>query len=390
MQPRLIFHTFNALRFFAFFRVFLLHIPFLRQIPLPEGNQFLHTLIFDGGEIGVDFFFVLSGFLITWLLVQEQADTGTINIKNYFLRRSLRIWPLYYAGVLIAFTNNFLTSYLDIGNNTGYDPNPIFSLTFLENYQMVYHDITPNGAPLRVLWSVCVEEHFYVLWLLLFLLVPLRHFIKAAGILWIIGILYRHWFYFQFPHLKDFYDYDVISKMDYFSAGGISGYLMATRSAQVKLFLQKLHPYNRYAFTILVIAFFFTHQFYIKGRVSSIYLPILSATLFSGFLLVVATSSTFLHISERHIFSRLGRISYGLYVFHTVVILTLLVIAARAGTNTMQLLFTGYGPYIFAFVALLLTIAISYLSWRYFESYFLRLKERLAQKKRSVPEARTP
>lgn len=369
MPARLYFHTFNALRFFACFRIFLLHLP------KPEGKQFFNTLIFDGGEIGVDFFFVLSGFLITYLLTYEKAQTGKINAKDYLLRRAFRIWPLYFAGVLIAYCNNYLSAHFNIGSGAGYTPNLFFSLTFLENYQMIFHDNFPNGAPLRVLWSVCVEEHFYMGWLLLFLLIPARHFIKAAGALWVLGIGYRLWFHYQFP-AKQYVDLDVISKLDYFCAGGIAGYLMATYSELIKQYLLRIHRVFRYGATIVVIAFFIAHH-YIQMKLTGLLFPVVSACLFSILLLLIASSTTFIHIKESHIFSRLGKISYGFYVFHTVIILALLALAKKGHIDVLSTsLYYG-----FALLAFLLTTLVSWLSWNYFEAFFLGYRKKYINKK---------
>jgi peptidoglycan/LPS O-acetylase OafA/YrhL len=368
MQQRLVFHSFNALRFFACFRVFLQHFP------KPEGNQFLNILFLKGGGMGVNFFFVLSGFLITYLLAHEYNNTGKINAKNYFLRRSLRIWPLYFLGVLIAYGNNFMEDHQPGETSGTYDPNPLFSFTFLENYHIIALDKAPNGSPLATLWSICVEEHFYLLWLLIFLCLPVRHFIKTACCLWIIGIAYRLWFYWQFPG-KLYYDIDVISKLDYFCAGGIAGFMIATRTEATNRFVQRLPVVIRYGWTIMAILFFFTWQFYARGRVNSLYMPIISATLFAGLLLLVATSATFVHFSEKNIFSKLGTISYGMYVFHTVVIVVLLATFRKAGIH----LWDGGNYFLFIIAAFLLTVLISQLSWHYFESYFLRLKKKYAK-----------
>jgi peptidoglycan/LPS O-acetylase OafA/YrhL len=367
MQERhLTFTTFNALRFFAFLKVFLFHIS------LPEGNQFLHKLIFGGGEIGVAFFFVLSGFLITYLLAFEKLQNGFINGRNYFLRRSLRIWPLFFLGVFIAYTNNFISSKFHIGSCEGYTPNIFYSLTFLENYQMIMHNNFPNGAPLRVFWSLCVEEHFYLLWFFLFRFISIKHLSKVLAGLWILGIVYRLWFYYQFPNKPVYYDIDVISKLDYFCAGGLIGMQVALNFERLRKRAEKFHSFARYAITSIIILVFLCHQFFDGSRTDDIYFPIITAALFSILILQVATSSTFLYFSETHLFSRLGRISYGLYVYHTVVIVSLLALVKLVNipfTTDIQKL----GLYLLSF---LLTISISVLSFRYFESFFLKLKKK--------------
>src|SRR5215208_8125673 len=149
------FHSFDALRFFAFLKVFLLHLPI---VAFPTFN-----FISNGGGIGVIFFFVLSGFLITYILLSEKEVTGSVDLRRFFLRRILRIWPLYYLMVAFAFITPYILSILNIGfSKEGYEPNWIMSLCFLENYQMILTRDHPNVSPLGVTWSLCIEEHFYL------------------------------------------------------------------------------------------------------------------------------------------------------------------------------------------------------------------------------------
>jgi peptidoglycan/LPS O-acetylase OafA/YrhL len=363
---RLSFHSFNALRFFAFFKVFLLH-----AAPASSAS-FLNKLIFDGGEIGVDFFFVLSGFLITYLLAFEKQKAGLVDGKRYFLRRSLRIWPLFYLGVLIAYANIYISNKYSLGVAEGYSPHFIFSLTFLENYEMIYHDNFPNGAPLRVFWSICVEEHFYFLWLLLFKLVSFKHLSKALIILWLIGILYRIGFYLLLPQ-SHYYDFDVLSKMDYFCAGGLAGLQIAMHFDYVKQKINCIPGVLRNGFAWLVILFFLFHQFIPFSRTTDLYFPIISAAFFSGFILLIATTSTFFKVRESNIFSRLGKISYGMYVYHTILLVVGLAMIKGLGIQlTNRFIFI-----VFFLTAFFLTTAVSYFSFKYFETPFLRLKEKL-------------
>jgi peptidoglycan/LPS O-acetylase OafA/YrhL len=105
---------------------------------------------FDGNA-GVRCFFLISGFLITWLMLREHDDTGRVNLRHFYARRALRILPVYLAVLLVLWLIQMLTPYhpsavVWIGN-----------LTFMRNY--LGNDFTSNH-----LWSLSVEEQFYFLW----------------------------------------------------------------------------------------------------------------------------------------------------------------------------------------------------------------------------------
>ncbi len=91
----------DVLRFFAFFAVFVCHVA-------PSGPYFYESHGVLGrlgvsGAFGVDLFFTLSGYLITSLLLREREQSGDINLKAFYARRTLRIWPLYYFSLALAF-----------------------------------------------------------------------------------------------------------------------------------------------------------------------------------------------------------------------------------------------------------------------------------------------
>jgi peptidoglycan/LPS O-acetylase OafA/YrhL len=114
------------------------------------------------GGLGVLAFFVLSGFLITWLLLKEEERFGAISLKLFYMRRSLRIFPAFYAywlllvGALILFHKRL------IGGQT------LASFFYFNNYYQALHG-DPNTG-LSHTWSLAIEEQFYLLWPLLFLL----------------------------------------------------------------------------------------------------------------------------------------------------------------------------------------------------------------------------
>src|SRR5687768_1669565 len=92
----------NGLRFFAAFAVIITHIELLKG-HFGYIHYWNEPMIFHAGGLGVYFFFVLSGFLITYLLLAEKSRFGEISILKFYVRRMLRIWPLYYLIVIIGF-----------------------------------------------------------------------------------------------------------------------------------------------------------------------------------------------------------------------------------------------------------------------------------------------
>ncbi len=117
------------------------------------------------GGLGVLTFFVLSGFLITWLLLKEEEQSGTISLKSFYMRRSLRIFPAFYVYWLL------LTAAILLAHKRYLVAQAISSLFYVTNYYQAL-----NGDPntgFSHTWSLGVEEQFYLLWPLFFLL--LKH-----------------------------------------------------------------------------------------------------------------------------------------------------------------------------------------------------------------------
>jgi peptidoglycan/LPS O-acetylase OafA/YrhL len=367
-QRQIYFPILDAFRFIAFLRVFMLHIS------VAEGNSFFSNLA-AGGEIGVDFFFVLSGFLITYLLLKENNLAGKVDGKKYMLRRILRIWPLYFLGVAIAYAGNYFSTATGTDSGTGYTPHLLYSVTFVENYRMIFLDTYPSGAPLRAFWSLCVEEHFYILWLLLFTLVKPKYILKALLSLWITGIIYRILFYKFFPG-KEVFDTDILSKMDYFCSGGMAGYVLCNYYEESKSILKKIPRNFKKYFMILISAAFFLYQFLFHiTRIGAILFPVPSAILFAVLIFLAASSERTGkagHLNK--ILAKMGRISYGLYVYHTIVITILMKTASHyvIPFTSNKIIFT-----IFGLLCFIITFGISFISYRYFESYFLKLKPRV-------------
>src|SRR5690242_14797776 len=104
-KKKLYLENLDGLRFLCFLCVFFYHsfgaqFDYIKQFP---AYGFIRWGIFRNGNLGVNFFFVLSGFLITYLLLKEKKLNGQIDLKKFWIRRILRIWPLFYFCVLFGF-----------------------------------------------------------------------------------------------------------------------------------------------------------------------------------------------------------------------------------------------------------------------------------------------
>ena len=116
----------------------------------PQHLDRAFALLFDG-SLGVRFFFCISGFLITWLLAAERQQSGSINLSSFYIRRSLRILPVYFVFLLALSLLTLVTPWHQSAREW------IGNLTFTTNY---LGGVRPSGH----LWSLAVEEQFYLLW----------------------------------------------------------------------------------------------------------------------------------------------------------------------------------------------------------------------------------
>ncbi len=355
MNKRKHFHTFDALRFFAVFLVFLTHVP----LPIPGMNLFNKS-----GGIGVQFFFVLSGFLISYIILFEKKANGKLNLKKFFIRRILRIWPLFYAMIAFAFLTPYIIIFLGLNTSSeGYDPNWLVSCLFLENYKMMFSDSFPNVSPLTVMWSLCIEEHFYILWGILFYCLPIRRIPFLIFLSIIIANLTRI-YYFKIGLDTA----DLFSNLDFFAFGAIPAYCVITKNRFIDK-LSRLSGFIKYMLAFVTCAYIF-----LSPNVDYIYQeymePSIFCILFSLLIFFTLLEKNNLHISSSNLLSKAGIYTYGIYLFHTIVINLLLQLAKRFQID-LNISMNGV---LFFIIALGLSILISIASYHWFEKRFLNLK----------------
>lgn len=161
-QEKIYFPNLNGLRFIAAFMVIIHHLEQMKFI-LGMNNYWDNGFIAVVGKLGVVLFFVLSGFLITYLLLAEEKFHGDISVKQFYVRRILRIWPLYFFVILLAFFVLPEIKFLSFG----YDYSNNFFIKFVLFVMMLPNLALAMGAAVPFVsqaWSVGTEEQFYLVW----------------------------------------------------------------------------------------------------------------------------------------------------------------------------------------------------------------------------------
>jgi peptidoglycan/LPS O-acetylase OafA/YrhL len=352
----------DVLRFFAFFLVFLHHaLPHDPSFYTKMGTSPLLASLLAGlgasGAFGVNLFFLLSSYLITELLIRERSRFGQVDLKAFYMRRILRIWPLYFAFLGLAWGMQWWIPGQHIGWRAG------LAFTFLSgNWWLVF-----VGFPSSVifpLWSVSIEEQFYLFWPATMRKLSERGLLTAASAMLAVANLTR--WYLAYRHTWESKIWaNTFVQLDAIALGIILAVLLAGRAPRLALLERAALAIG--GFTCLALA---GNYFQIKGD------PLTVSRVLLGYPMVTIGAVALLLGTLRpkatlrnNPFVYLGRISYGLYVFH---ILSLMI-----SDYTIHNQEASLGRYIFRdSVALVLTIALASVSYRWLETPFLTLKQR--------------
>ncbi len=371
MEQKRRFHTLDALRFFAFLKVYLLHIPLQGDFPI-------FSFLKSGGGIGVSFFFVLSGFLITYLLVFEKIQKGQINFKKFFIRRSLRIYPLFFFLVGLAFLLPFdlkeKIGFHMIGG--GYDLDWRYSFTFLENYKMLLADNFPKTTPLSVFWSLCIEEHFYITWMIVLFIIP-----KKRILVYLISCIFLAWTarYLDPMIWKNtmIQQNDLFTNMDYFAIGGILGWLVATKYDRVLEFIENISLTKKYFYILGVILLVIFQSQILPEQIFilSIIRPTIIALTFTLLIAIFIPPNSKIRVKESNPISYLGKISFGLYVYHLIFVHVLFQYFLLEKIIMDDWWTVGF----FMLVTFGGSVLVSMFSFRFLEMPFLKWRNRMHQ-----------
>lgn len=324
------------------------------------GESILHY----GGAMGVNLFFVLSGFLISLILLNQKeaylsGDTAVRKqiLKTFYIRRTLRIFPIYYLYV-------FALLILGVGQVREVW---IWLVTYSYNLQLWLTNVWHTGY-IEHLWSLAMEEQFYLIWPLVILSVPRKYTLHTIIGFILLGMLSRGVFYLRDPAGQ--YSKFTFSAFDAFGLGALFAYFNR---------LGQKVPYQGLGFVLSFLLFVFGkwNGLHFHGK-SGLFQVLPFYPLACAFAIQSAYHG-FPHwlkkILDFDFMVYIGRISYGIYLYHLMVPDLVKYLLGKAG------LYLPHMSVAFLSICAAVTLAICHASWVWIEQPINKLKDRFAYKR---------
>lgn len=361
------FKNLDGFRFICFLSVFLFHSFHTDSSAIKKSAIYNAIKIetFNNGNIGVYFFFVLSGFLITYLALKEKNEKGNIHVFNFWMRRILRIWPLYFICLVIGFFGYpILKSFT--GEMSSETANIYYYISFWSNFDIIKNGL-PDASILGALWSIAIEEQFYLIWPIFLYFTPIKKFWVIPSFFIVSSIVFR-----VYNANYNAIEFHTLSCIGDLSIGALIAWLVFSKTSFINYIERLSAPliYTVYIFTILL--FFFRDDL-------GAFLPsyrLIDRTVFSiigGFIILEQTfaNNSFFKFANLKRISSLGKYTYGMYCLQFVGILIVLKTAKIIGVSDSFSKVMVIDP----ILSLLVVIGLAYLSYQVIEKHFLKLKE---------------
>ncbi len=342
----------NAIRFYAAFSVLVGHASnnFGELRTRPSNYPLLNAVLLDP-QSGVNLFFVLSGFLITLLLLREQSTAGEISARRFYARRILRIWPLYYAILAICLVLLPLT----IG-----PAYPLYSISWDKRILLIL--LLPNFlsalGPISHLWSIGLEEQFYLAWP--WVVKNKANFLKiTCGVVLVKILLTPVIAMIGNPGMTNLF---LTLRFESMAIGAVGAYLYHHR-----------HPILDFAQKPPVKVIVFAGIAYLAVMDVPFSEPVIliSSLAFLLLIIYVVTGAKTVRILDTPVLDQLGKVSYGIYMAHYPVIYVVVYNLHRL--NVVE--GPTYDAILYATV-IAITLGFAFASYYGFERPFLKLKDR--------------
>jgi peptidoglycan/LPS O-acetylase OafA/YrhL len=301
-------------------------------------------------------FFIISGFLIVFLLLEEKARTSTISLSKFYVRRALRILPLYFLVVAVAYFQFHATN-----SEINFQKFCYFG----GNFWLIEHNDW-SVSILNPLWSICIEEHFYLIIPVLLLFFPLKkvHFL-FFGILFF-SFFYKFYITQTIPNGWMALYCHTFSRCDALAIGGLLAYFYKQNRLNISIGQLQFWAISVYLFLMMAMID--------SGDFSTVIKAIFIKTLFILPLTLIfvaivlnqkADDGLVLWLKNNQILNYLGKISFGIYMFHSPI-----------GTFLSQNPFLSTHSILRVLTIVVATILLATISYEFFEKKILKLKTR--------------
>lgn len=316
-----------------------------------EGNP--KGLLLAG--FGVSIFFALSGFLITYLLLLEK-EKQAINVQHFYFRRILRIWPLYYLYLALCLLTYFL---FDIS----FDPISLFYYIFFSaNFAMIFSGTLPY---LVHFWSIGVEEQFYLFYP--WLIRKKRNLLQLLGSITLFLILLKLllWVIDRKTGLSHPLAFLHINRFHCMLLGGLGAVLYYQNNTRFIDFCTNKASQFIAWFIVLLTAL---NIFHIASVLDNEIISCVTVIIIIG---QITQKNRIINL-EQPILNFLGKISYGIYVIHPLIIFYSSKLLHGVSVSPVYYYFILY------IGITLTTIVVAYISYTYFEKAFLKIKSKFS------------
>lgn len=356
----------NGLRAIAAILVLFIHTYEIAGLSGDSGAAEFYDRFKYIGQDMVNLFFVISGFIITYILYKERAVTGTVSLKMFYIKRFLRIWPLYFGLLILGYL-------LMIGTDV-YAQFPVLNQRGILLLMTFLVTIAPLGpytsfSVFPHYWSLSVEEQYYIVWPYIFKKLKGRAVLTSALVIILGMILLRNGFEYQRDRHPDpasvwagLSSLFMRSKFGSIAIGVIGAYMLFHRSAYLKWIYSK--SVQVVALLIFLAIIFFGYYIpYVHFEATAIVYLVL--------ILNVTSNPAPLISFENKFLDHAGKISYGIYMFHWLIIPVVVYGVKKfnlwetfIAAEQLPLLGLGF----------LATYAMATLSFNTLERYFLKMK----------------
>ncbi len=335
----------DGLRALSIIAVLLHHTPSF-EVPALAALQ-------ENGRLGVQLFFIISGFLICTLFIREQKANGSVSLYNFYIRRSLRLFPLYYLALAI-------TALLVFGFHLYTPENQQLFKDKLWSYIFYYSNMVPKATegPFFIAWSLAAEEQFYLFFGVLFAFTRPQTVLGVIVALLLVKLAYMG----LFIEVKHGIVSIVLNYQPAILMGVGLAFLFENKAAYA-VFRAIFGNSAMLGVVIICILVFFTLTIITELKPIEYALFLLMLTLFVGSVSLAGPLPILSWSSVKYI----GKVSYGMYLLH---------MFAISAVKKMPL-----NPFIVFILAAIITIGLAALSYTFFETPFLQLKKRFEVKR---------